>query len=81
LFEYVNKLKDTTRKRQRNFSANVMAQGRKKINKTTKLKDFLFCQPAKNKKIANTQSISLSAHPCNRPFAAKHLLFLPMHPV
>jgi hypothetical protein len=27
----------------------------------------------------NAQSISLSAHPCNRPFAAKHMLFLPAH--
>ena len=27
----------------------------------------------------NAQSISLSAHPCKRPFAAKHMLFLPTH--
>jgi hypothetical protein len=30
-------------------------------------------------KMPTHKSKSLAAHPCNHPFAAKHMLFLPTH--
>lgn len=61
--------------------AKCYKQAEKKDNDTITMKFLLHKDNEEKRKMPPLKSKSVAALPCNRPFAATHMLFLPTRPL